>query len=511
MRNHEDSTEGERMRRFGLGPVARLISGGQGKGEPSGLAGYRAGGTIAFSFVIDGNAKLAFGGYHLAHSLLAHCAEDPDLIHIQVTPEVSPRVRSVFAGLGCRVHEITRLGDGRYCNKIAQLENLQNIYSDQVVLLDTDTIAVADLRPFVAGRALQAKVVDWPNPSLAALEEIARRAGMRTLPGKIRIESGGGKTYVGNCNGGYYAIPRALIPLVSAEWRRWANWLLENDQPLRREGKQTHIDQVAMWLAIHIAGIPYVAAPSNVNYYVHFTGAHRYYDHARPIALLHYHGSSLNVLGQIEPSAHLTPLESEAVKRANAQIASHFDNRVFWDLRYAHFPERGSGVGSRGQNVAYKRDLLMREGITTAGSVLDVGCGDLEVLKALDLRDYLGLDQSEAALEVARRARPDLEFRIFDPGADAHTVPAKDWVLCLEVLIHQKTQDSYRKLVDFVASKARKTLVVSGYAADVRNLGNNHMLFFHEPLELSLRNTCRFRSIRKIGEHTDVTVFRCDV
>ena len=33
--------------------------------------------------------------------------------------------------------------------------------------------------------------------------------------------------------------------------------------------------------------------------------------------------------------------------RANQQIGKGSDNRVFWEMRYQGFPERGSGVGSR--------------------------------------------------------------------------------------------------------------------------------------------------------------------
>ena len=81
--------------------------------------------------------------------------------------------------------------------------------------------------------------------------------------------------------------------------------------------------------------------------------------------------------------------------RANGQIARHFNNRLFWEKRYAHFIERGSGVGSRGQNLKYKRELLRDQGAEQARSVLDVGCGDLEVVKTLALHRYVGVDQSK--------------------------------------------------------------------------------------------------------------------
>jgi SAM-dependent methyltransferase len=266
-----------------------------------------------------------------------------------------------------------------------------------------------------------------------------------------------------------------------------------------------------MWLAIHMANIPYRAAPSNLNYYLHFTGAHRQIDTNFDIVLMHYHDSSLNVLGQIEPKAELNEIERLAVENANKQIGQGFESATFWNLRYSQFSERGSGVGSRGDNLLYKRQLLVREGAEQAGSVLDVGCGDLEVVKALDLQNYLGIDTSKVALEIARDARPEWEFRNFDFRENLTEIPAKQLVLCFEVLIHQSSEALYCILIEFLASHTERTLLVSGYETDSDQRRQNAMLFFYKPLEESLRRTGKFASIKKIGSHSDVAVYRCNV
>jgi hypothetical protein len=459
-----------------------------------------------FSCVVDADPRFAYGAYHLARSLIEHCCDDPADIHVHFTGEVSNAIRSVFLDLGCSVHGIQRFGDGRCCNKIAQLENLEAYDFAHVVLLDTDTIALADLRPYVTKGALMGKVVDLPNPSVGALKEIAHRAGMRVLPSLVTVDAGNDQTYLGNCNGGFYSIPKSLCQLVAKEWRRWACWLLDNIEPLKREGKQAHVDQVAMWLAIHMAKIPYEAAPSNLNYYVHFTGEHRCLDPGFGIVLLHYH--DFNVIGRIELRAGLNQIEHVAIAKANEQIARGYENITSWNFRYSQFPERGSGIGSRGVNLFYKRQLLCQEGAEEAQSVLDVGCGDIEVVKALDLHNYLGIDSSEVALEIARRARPEWAFRHFIRQKVATDIPAKQLVLCFEVLIHQPSEQDYLALIDFLAIHTERTLLVSGYDRDPRQLG----LFFYEPLEESLRRTGKFRVIKKIGTHSDlVNIYRCDV
>jgi hypothetical protein len=464
-----------------------------------------------FSCVVDADPRFAYGAYHLARSLIEHSCDDPADIHVQFTSEVSNATRSVFLDLGCSLHEIQCFGDGRCCNRIAQLGNLQDYDFAHVVLLDTDTIVLADLRPYLANDALMGKVVDLPGPSVGVLEEIAHRAGMRALPSLVAVDAGSDQTYLGNCNGGFYAMPKALCQLVAQEWRRWACWLLDNIEPLKREGKEAHVDQVAMWLAVHIAKIPYEVAPSNLNYYVHFTGEHRYLDPRFGIVLLHYH--HLSGIGQIEPGVELDQVGRVAAAKANEQIARGFDNSTFWNLRYSRFPDIGSGPGSRGLNLFYKRELLLQEGAEEAESVLDVGCGDLEVVKVLHLHGYLGIDTSQVALELARRARPEWEFRPFTSQNLATDIPAKQLVLCFEVLIHQVSEADYRALIEFLATHTERTLLVSGYERDSGQGRNRGSTSFYEPLEESLRRTGKFRLIRKIGTHSIdlVNIYRCDV
>ena len=460
-----------------------------------------------FSFVLEDDALFAYQGWHLARSLIEHCGGDGSRIHVQCTPEVKEYRRALFRELGCNVHHLERFGDGKHCNKLGQLETVAAVEFDTVVLLDTDTIAVSDLRPYLSTSAVRGKAVDLANPPRATLDEIAAAAGLTRVPVVCTPDAVPGETYVGNCNGGFYSVPKAHVTTLSSAWRGAATWLLANLEPLSRVGRQVHVDQVSFWLAIQQTGLPFELAPSNVNYYVHFTGEHRYFDATREIALLHYHGVSWNVKGLLEPRGELDLVAGAAVARANKQIGCGFDNRIFWEMRYKSFPERGSGVGSRGENMSYKRDLLRQQGIEAVASVLDVGCGDLEVVKAFDIKNYVGLDQSAESLQLAKCARPDWNFQLF-VGAD---VEAAEMVLCFEVLIHQPTAREYQALIDFLAAKTSGALLVSGYEEGTQAIYQNHMLFFHEPLGTSLERTGRFRAIREIGRHTGVVIYRCDV
>lgn len=457
---------------------------------------------VAFSFVVDDDPRFAYEGWHLARSLVTQCGGDPAAIHVQCTPGVSEGTRDLFRAQGYHVHDIERFGDGRHCNKIAQFEALRQFDFDIAVLLDTDMIAVADIRPFL-GPYVSGKVVDAPNPPVEMLRNVASVAGLAP-PGARSSDGGLGETLHGNCNGGFYAVPKAQCDQLERSWRRWALWLLQDIELLR--GYEAHVHQVSFWLALQDSGVPFEAAPANLNYYVHFAGEHRELDRARPIALLHYHKESMDVFGRLAPAAALPPEAEAAISLANEQIGAGFNNHVFWNYRYRHWPERGSGVGSRGDYLIQKRALLRDAGIEHASSVLDVGCGDIEVIRELSIGNYVGLDQSLEAIEHARSIRPDWEFRL---GLD-HTAAAADMVLCLEVLIHQNTREAYLEVIDFLAAKTIGSLIVSGYACGTEAIERNPRVFFHEPLEESLRRTGRFSRIELVVQRPNVVILRAD-
>lgn len=462
---------------------------------------------ISASFVVDSHAVFPYTAWHLAHSIMKHTALGASDIHVQFTPEVASHIVEHFRQLGCRTHRIARFGDGRYCNKLAQWENLRGEGIDHVVFLDTDMICVDDFTAFLSPMFVGGKVVDLANPELALLDLLFQRAGFVDRPPAINVEASDAQTYRGNCNGGFYSVPTKFADTLFEAWRRRALMLLADIEPLRAVGKENHVDQISFCMALHETDLPFQELPSNVNYYVHFPGVHAHFDQSQPLTLLHYHNSSLNVLGLLEPAGAIEPHEQAAVARANEQIGYNFESRLFWDMRYRSFPERGSGIGSRGENLVYKRDLLKAEGVESAASVLDIGCGDLEVVCGLDLRNYVGIDQSAESLAIARTKNPDWTF-LQVPINEA--IPA-DFVICLEVLIHQPSLQEYKNIVKFAVEKTLRRLIISGYDHLEDHVASNHMIHFHEPLRTSIEQTARFSSIVKIGAHSDVVIYRCDI
>ena len=468
--------------------------------------GSKVRGRLGVSLIVDVDPVFAYMAWHLVHSLVDKVDLSWRNIHVQFTHEVSVQTVDIFDGLGCGTHHLARFGDGTYCNKLAQWGNLREADLDHIVFLDTDMICIDDFSGFLPPDAIAAKTVDVENPKRSLLDDLFARAGFRNRPAMVDVDASDGQTYRGNCNGGFYSVPVQFADILFESWRRHAGMLLADIGPLRSAGKESHVDQISFCMALHETGLPFEALPSNANYYIHFEGPHRLRERERPLAMLHYHGSSLNILGLLEPAGAVEDEERDAVGRANDGIRRNFHSRLFWDMRYKSFPERGSGVGSRGVKLEYKRDLLRAEGAEAFGSVLDVGCGDLEVVGDLDLKNYVGTDRSGECLAIAACKRPDWTFI----QAPAGSVEPAGLILCFEVAIHQATLADYRDLIDFLAANTLKTLIISGYDALAPHVAQNHMLFFYEPLFDSLSATGRFSSIVKIGSHSDVVIYRCD-
>lgn len=273
---------------------------------------------VVFSFVVDENPKFALQGFHLARSLISHSEGLESRIYAQVTREVNEATRTLFRALGCEVRQIERFGDGRYCNKLSQLETLDEAVYRYAVLLDTDMIVLNDLRPLLTGENLKGRIVGAANPSLPALDSVARLSGLTSRPRVIEADCTGGDTFEGNLNGGLYVVPRALSKTMNRSWKRWTTWLREHDEPMRNEGKHQHADQVGLWLAIHHEGLPWETLAANWNY--NPASLHRSYDAGRPIAILHYH-AGLDANGRLNaPDA--PQMNRRAIAQANVQFAA---------------------------------------------------------------------------------------------------------------------------------------------------------------------------------------------
>ncbi|WP_042701558.1 hypothetical protein [Azospirillum sp. B506] len=284
---------------------------------------------VIYSFIIDDHPKFSYQAWNLAKSILHFCDARPEDIHLQFTPTVPADTRNLFKDEGYTIEKIERFGDGKWCNKIAQLPNLFDKPCDHILLLDTDVILVQDIRSHLRDDAVQAKTVDMPNPSLSTLLVLMAQAGLENPP-LTPTDAGQGLTVLGNANGGFYAVPRSLARSFHRSWQSWALWLLADGEPLVTEGKANHIDQVSAAMAFRVSGVPYATVPSNLNYFIHFQAEHGLDDASFPISMLHYHDATVTQDGLIGPNFPLTVREADAVAAANRLIQGNMHPVLRW-------------------------------------------------------------------------------------------------------------------------------------------------------------------------------------
>ncbi len=126
--------------------------------------------------------------------------------------------------------------------------------------------------------------------------------------------------------------------------------------------------------------------------------------------------------------------------------------------------ESASGPGSGLARTAQVRELLtdlLRE--LEVERLLDAGCGDFHWLRAADLpvREYVGVDVvPELVAEVSDRyAGPGRRFMSADITRDR--LPATDFVLCREVLMHFPDEDVLAAIANMKRTRARWLLTTS--------------------------------------------------
>ena len=455
----------------------------------------------AFAAFMDRDAKYELQAFYWARSLIeSGTAATLGDIHLFV-PESLEAPPGWALRAGIRVVPIA-YWDRRhpYCNKLGLWqEQLFGSYTD-VCFTDTDIFFVQRPQlPLVDGIA--AAVVDRENPRWPKLTEAFAAAGLAVPePVPVRWSNNPGEvTAPTNCNGGFYLVSQRLIGPLGTAWSRWARWLL--DTPSIASPLGAHVDQVALCLALSELGRAVTPLPAGVNIPTHLGQLPGIF--SIPPTVLHYH-SHLDNRGNLRATG-TAPVDA-AVAAANSMIEgwkrSGFDNRVFWNARYALFPDLGSGIGSRGKTLEDKRTLICPFA-NAFRSTIDIGCGDLEVSRGLPFQNYLGVDVADEALAIAREKEPSRAFVTM--GEFMSGSQSADLLLCLDVLIHQSDYRDYLSLIDLAVERARDLVIISGYDAEPEFVSS--MVFYHEPISHSLKKQAGVRRADLIGRYRDIVVY----
>lgn len=459
---------------------------------------------IAISCVIDDSPAFLMQAWNWLCSLHHLGATERADIFVHHLAHIDRTRLRTFESLGAELVPVEPYGEGvaRYCNKVRQLgsEALQGY--DHVILSDADVVFASCPTQYAKGSAIRAKQVDMANPPEGAWRALLHEAGVGDRVSTVPLELQPGlQTFSTNFNGGFYVIPAPAWEELRTGWDAWARFCLDRANLLGAFAH--HADQLGFGLAILAAGLETEPLGLEANFPLHLRALHAGLAPLR-MAGIHFH-RELDAHGLLVPGP--VPWIAEQIRAVNAALAEsrrqRFDNAIFWDFRYHADPGLGSGIGSRGDTLRYKRATLLPYFRAFADMrVLDVGCGDLETTRLMPARDYHGIDLAPTAIEIARDKRPDWRF---DVGLVGDLPSATyDLAVCLDVLLHQSDPDEAAALVADLVRVSRQAVLVSGYSRPVDPVG---IVFHAERLERLLAGQPEVAQVVRIGGYRDVDLF----
>lgn len=460
--------------------------------------------NCVYSCLIDDQPKFYLQGYYFVLALVKIAKVSGSRIYIHMTTK-NLEFESLVSQYGVNIVYVQPWGDKKYCNKLAQLDTPALLKADYVFLCDADLAILEDLYDLASKNKnkILGKLVDFPNPPLEQLEVIYDHFALQ-YP-KISYETLTGEpSFEGNFNGGLYGIPGKYVETFGRKWKLYATEMLKSEKIKNILGKKTiHIDQISFSLALNDLCLEYLTLDYEYNCPTHLKDMSLLDSKlSQDVKIIHYH-SSLDNTGLLKK--HNQRFLAGPIGKVNNILRENFDNSLFWSYRYASNPELGSGVGSRGDVAIYKINLLKRVGVETDKNILDMGCGDLEIISRLKLNNYSGVDVADEAIKNARIKHPEKSFYNFKDQRNA--IPKADTVLCLDVLIHQSKNAEYDDVISFISQQANHRVIVSGYEKPV---DSSHMCFFYESLRESLIRQGCFKYVFKIGSYRGLAVFVAD-
>lgn len=145
----------------------------------------------------------------------------------------------------------------------------------------------------------------------------------------------------------------------------------------------------------------------------------------------------------------------------------------YWNNRY----EKGgnSGAGTSGDEFALKVKELRKLNSEAIATIVDVGCGDLRLGKAVmgmfPFAFYWGLDSSDFAIRRAQEEKMNPKRVGFLAIDNLNFTQRGDLVLCIDVLFHQLEDQVYDAMIEKLKNIYNKYLVLTEYSDKV--IGQN--------------------------------------
>jgi hypothetical protein len=461
---------------------------------------------ILFGCVAENNPKYLAQALRLIQSIRWFGGKLSNVDFITcVVDNVNRDYQNEFEKYNAKIKIISRFSEKHpHSNKLQLLQLPEIEPYDMVVLLDCDTIVVRDPSKYLKNNMFQAKIADAPTVPHSILEKLFSYFKI-DLPLQNYNCSVRGERTIPYFNAGVLIFPKPVVKRLVPTWVQINRVLIDNLELL--EGKDFFCEQVSLSLAIAKTSTKFKLFGNEMNFPMHFEDIEecffRKMAKTDPV-IIHYHWLT-NESGYINTSKF--PAANSRIiafnQRLRKELENQFNNQIFWNDRYSLNPELGSGLGSRGVLKEYKSEILRNTvAMYNPNSILDIGCGDMEVSKILPAEGYLGIDISSVQVNINKEKYPNRNF-VCDNFLKID-LPEYDLSICFDVLIHLNNREDYRNFVCKIIQKTKKVGIIAGFDS---NLISDGIVFFHEPISETLR-AYGATNIRQIGAYRNVSIFQ---
>jgi len=137
---------------------------------------------------------------------------------------------------------------------------------------------------------------------------------------------------------------------------------------------------------------------------------------------------------------------------------------------------------------------------------LDVGCGDLEVIKSLKIKNYTGIDISDTIIKRNATLKPEWNFlsgNFLDLSKNKRL--QSDFVICLDVLIHQHNCDEYFQIVKATFDSSKKICLIAAFNEEPTKEFTSEITSYHEPITKTLQKL-NINNYQILGSYRDTTL-----
>lgn len=459
-----------------------------------------------FSCVLDYNPLMAAQAFIWLNSLKNQQIDGND-IYIHLIGNVPDEYLKMLKAEDVNIIESQPFDSrNKYCNKLVQLDTFTNLDDyDYVFLMDCDT-AIVSLEGLNLENEVYAKVVDFPNPPITILKKTFEANNLSIDKCKTTFKNQEEEySDWNNCNGGLYIISSDFIKKLNPLWKHYAKWCIENKE-LFTEKYSKHADQVGFALAMNSLGEKVTHLGIEWNYPTHISK--NLLPEIEP-KIIHFHDKIDAHMNLIKTGLKIADNSIEKINQSTSNnLKGHLNNALFWNLRYALSPELGSGVGSRGDILKYKKRLIKYLTYDFKNkNIIDVGCGDLELTKEFDFENYLGLDISEESLKICKNKRPDWKFENISITDDS--VKEADLVMCFDVLIHQSSLSDFKEMISSIVSKSQNRVIIGAYNTPPEF--KSDITYFHNGVLEEIKHYNKFNEVGIVGKYRDVTVISASI